>query len=204
MNHKEVGMTKIIGITGGMASGKSTVASMIARDRYPHLDADALVHHLMAEDRDTIRAIGAAFPSAIVEGTASRAALSELIAQGVDVVPALEAILHPRIRMAEERAIELAQAQACPAVILDIPLLFETGAEELCDVVVAVAAPLEIRKARAFARTGMTEEKWAKLIARQLTDEQRAARADHVVTTIGSMRDTTRQVNALLAQWNLV
>ena len=186
-----------------MASGKSTVARMIARERYPYLDADALVHELMATDAETIGAIGAAFPSAIVGGTVSRAELSALIAQGVDVVPELERILHPLVRRAETRAIALAGEQGHAAVILDIPLLFETGAEELCDVVIAVGAPLETRKARAFARPGMTEPKWDKLIARQWTDEQRAAKADIVLDSARPMEETRAQVGTLLRQWNL-
>lgn len=195
---------KVIGVTGGMASGKSTVARLIARDQYPQLDADELVHHLMAEDAETIAAIGQAFPTALVNGTISRAALSALIAQGVEVVPTLETILHPRVRLAEERLIALATRDGKDAVVMDIPLLFETGAEALCDHVIAVGAPLEMRRERAFARPGMTVEKWDKLIARQLTDEQRAAKADAVIHTTGDMNHTRAQVSAILAKWSIL
>ncbi len=194
---------RIIGITGGMASGKSTVAKLIARDRYPHLDADALVHHLMATDHATIRTIGQHFPEALVGGMISRVALAQAIARDGHHLKTLESILHPRVRAAEEAAIAEARAAGKRAVILDIPLLFETGAEALCDVVVAASAPLETRKARAFARPAMTEEKWAGLIARQLSDTERNARADHVIDTGGSMEDTHNQVKALLSGWQL-
>lgn len=193
----------VIGITGGMASGKSTVARLIARDRYPHLDADALVHHLMATDEATIRAIGDAFPEAITNHMVSRVALSSLIARDPAHIKTLESILHPRVRAAEEATLAEARAEGKAAAILDIPLLFETGAQALCDTVVAVCAPLALRKQRAFARPGMREEKWTTLMARQLTDEQRRARADHAIDTGGTLEETQAQVNALLNRWKL-
>lgn len=194
---------KVIGVTGGMASGKSTVARLIARDRYTHLDADALVHHLMATDPETIETIGAAFPGALINGMISRAELSKYVAQDAANIVALESILHPRVRQAEERAIDEARIAGAHAVVLDIPLLFESGAEKLCDVVVAVSAPLEVRKARAFARPAMNAVKWDRLIARQLTDEEREAKADHVIHTDCPEDQTRAEVEALLKQWEL-
>lgn len=194
---------KVIGVTGGMASGKSTVARMIARDAFPHLDADALVHHLMATDAETIEAIGAAFSGAVVNGMISRAELSKYVAQDAANIAQLETILHPRVRQAEERAIDDARVAGKKAVVLDIPLLFETGAEKLCDMVVAVSAPLEVRKARAFARPAMSAVKWDRLIARQLTDEEREAKAAHVIHTDCSEDETQAQVGALLKEWGL-
>ncbi len=196
-------MTKVIGVTGGMASGKSTVARMIARDRFEHLDADALVHHLMATDSETIAAIGEAFPGALVNHMISRAELSKYVAQDIANIATLESILHPRVRQAEERAIDEAKVARKKAVVLDIPLLFETGVEKLCDVVIAVEAPLEIRKARAFARPAMSAVKWDRLIARQLTDEERAAKATQVIHTDCSEAQTKAEVEALLKQWEL-
>lgn len=194
---------KVIGVTGGMASGKSTVARMIARDRFPHLDADALVHHLMATDAEAIEAIGTAFPGAVVNGMISRAELSNYVAQDPTTIATLETILHPRVRQAEERAIDDAKVAGKKAVVLDIPLLFETGAETLCDVVVAVSAPLAVRKARAFARPAMNAAKWDRLIARQLTDAEREAKADHVIHTDCDEAKTKAEVEALLKQWEL-
>ena len=194
---------KVIGVTGGMASGKSTVARMIAGDRFPHLDADQLVHHLMNTDQDTIDSVAAAFPGALVNGMISRAELSKSIAQDARTIAVLEAILHPRVRAAQVQAIANARAANKKAVVLDIPLLFETGAESLCDVVVAAQAPLEIRRARAFARPAMSAIKWDRLIARQLTDEQRAAKADHVIHTDCSEAQTKAEIDTLLKQWGL-
>lgn len=194
---------KVIGVTGGMASGKSTVARMIARDAFPHLDADELVHHLMATDDETIQAIGEIFPASVVNGMISRAELSKYVTLDAANIPLLESILHPRVRLAEERAIDEAKRSGKNAVVLDIPLLFETGAEALCDVVVAVSAPLEIRKARAFARPAMSAMKWDRLIGRQLTDEARAAKADHVIHTDCPEAQTKAEVEALLMHWGL-
>lgn len=194
---------KVIGVTGGMASGKSTVARMIAGDRFPHLDADQLVHHLMNTDQDTIDSIAAAFPGAVVNGMISRAELSKYIAQDERTIAVLEAILHPRVRAAEERAVAEAKKAGKKAVVLDIPLLFESGAEVLCDAVVAVVAPLEVRKARAFARPAMSAIKWDRLIARQLTDEERAAKAHHVIHTDCPEAQTKAEIEALLKQWEL-
>ena len=194
---------KVIGVTGGIASGKSTVARMIARDTFPQLDADQLVHHLMATDGETIRAIGDAFPAAVVNGMISRAELSKYIALDSNNISVLESIIHPRVRAAEERAIDEARVAGKKAVVLDIPLLFESGAETLCDVVVAVVAPLEVRKARAFARPAMSAIKWDRLIHRQLTDEARAAKADHVIHTDCPEAQTKAEVDALLTQWGL-
>lgn len=194
---------KVIGVTGGMASGKTTVAKLIARDQFPHLDADALVHQLMSHDKDTIQSIAAAFPNSVVNGVISRAVLSHRVTGDARAVPVLESILHPRVRAAEERAIAEARHAGKRAVVLDIPLLFETGAEALCDVVVAASAPLELRHARAMARPNMTEEKWHRLVSRQLNEAERCARADAVIDTAGSMEETQQQVSALLAQWEL-
>ena len=133
----------------------------------------------------------------------SRAELSHSIAQDNRAIIALEAILHPRVRAAEEQAISDARTAGKKALVLDVPLLFESGADMLCDVVVTVQAPLEMRKARAFARPAMSAIKWDRLIARQLTDEERAAKADHVIHTDCHEAQTQEQVVALLKAWGL-
>lgn len=194
---------KVIGVTGGMASGKTTVARLIARDRYLHLDADHLVHQLMHDDQEMIAAIASAFPTSLNHGSIDRRVLSQLVARDASVIAQLEAIIHPRVRMAEERAIDEARAAHADAVVLDIPLLFETGADALCDMVVAVSAPKAVRHQRAFARPNMSEAKWQRLVDRQLHEQERNLRADHVITTDGSMEETKQQVAALLDLWGL-
>lgn len=195
-------MTLVIGITGGIASGKSTIARMIARRGIPHLDADKLVHRLLATDRDTIAAITATFPGTSKNGAIDRALLGAAIAGDPARLKRLEQILHPRVRAAEERAILQAQHQRRRAILLDIPLLFETGAETLCDVVIAAHAPLPLRRRRALAR-GMPEATVSRLVARQLSEAARNAKADIVIPTTIGKAHTRRIVQSLLRQWGL-
>ena len=189
---------KVIGITGGMASGKSTLARMLAARGYVHVDADALVHRLMREDHDIIRSIGNAFAGSVTAQGVNRAVLSETIGKNPDALSQLETILHPRVVEEEMKIMETTKRAGGRGVILDIPLLFETGANARCDVVIVAHAPLAVRRERAFARTGMTEEKWNRLIARQLSDAERCARADWVIDTSQSEAETRAQIAALV------
>lgn len=193
----------IIGVTGGIASGKSTVARMIAGRGIAHLDADRIVHHLMRQDRTTINAIAAAFPAAEAAGAIDRSTLAAQIADHPGALKTLEHILHPRVRSVEQKAIRTARRNRLRALVLDIPLLFETDAHLLCDVVIVVHAPLQHRRRRAFTRTGMTELKWQKLLARQLLDHRRHPAADHVIDTSAGKGSTRRQLNRLLREWGL-
>ncbi len=192
----------VIGITGGIASGKSTIARMIARRGIPHLDADKLVHRLLARDRPTIAAIEKQFPGTVVNGAVDRRLLGASIAGDPGKLKRLEQLLHPLVRAAEEQAILLAGRQRRRAILLDIPLLFETGAEVLCDVVIAAHAPLPMRKRRALAR-GMSEATVARLVSRQLTEAERNRQADIVIPTTIGKAHTRRMVEALLKQWKL-
>ena len=193
----------VIGITGGIASGKSTIARMIARHGIPHIDADKLVHELFATDRNVIAEIAAAFPGSVVDGVVDRRALGAAIAGEPARLKLLEQILHPHVRAGEEAAILLATRQRRRAILLDIPLLFETGAEELCDVVIAAYAPLAMRRRRAKGR-GMAPSTIDRLIARQLPDAERNQRADIVIPTTIGKAHTRRQVEAFLASLGLV
>jgi dephospho-CoA kinase len=197
-------MTFVIGITGGIASGKSTIARMIAKRGILHLDADKLVHRLLASDRETIAEIKKTFPSAVKKDSVDRKALGAAVAGDAAKLKRLEQILHPRVRHAEEQAILLAARQRRRAVLLDIPLMFETGAEILCDVVIAAHAPLPMRRRRAFGRLGMTEATFNRLVARQLSEAERNRRADIVIPTTIGKAHTRRIVDALLHQWKLV
>ena len=207
----------VIGVTGGIASGKSTVARMIAGRGVLHVDADAIVHQLLAHDRETIAKIAAAFPectkpchalqssphagepkpSWVLVGGINRAALARHITQHPQALATLESILHPRVRAAELEAIANATRNRLRAVVLDIPLLFETDADQLCDLVIVAYAPLTHRRRRAFARAGMTEEKWQRLLARQLPDHHLHPRADVVVRTGAGKAATRRQLQQL-------
>lgn len=195
---------KVIGITGGMASGKSTVAQMFAGPGIRHLDADRLVHQLMREDSDTIAALEAAFPTAVTQGQVDRAALAGLAAQNSSVLVTLEHILHPRVRAKEEEQIEAARAAGDRAIILDIPLLFETDAQVLCDVVIVAYAPRFVRRLRAFRRPGMTQEKWRRLLDRQLPDHVRLRKANSVIPTFFGLSVTRFLVTCLRRRWGLL
>ncbi|OYW14012.1 MAG: dephospho-CoA kinase [Rhodospirillales bacterium 12-54-5] len=195
-------MTFVIGITGGIASGKSTVARMFAK-RIPHIDADKLVHHLLAHDKTTVAQIARHFADAVEGGSVNRKKLGAAIAGNPEKLKQLELILHPRVRDAEEQAILRATRQRRKAILLDIPLLFETGADALCDVVIAVSAPLPMRRRRAMARKHMTTETYDRLVARQLTDAERCARADIVIPSSIGKAHTRRIVEKLLREWKL-
>ena len=194
---------KVIGITGGIASGKTTVARMLASRGYVHVDSDAVVHRLMREDEETIRTIAERFPKSLREGAIDRAVLAAAIAENEDALAVLESILHPRVVAEETRVIANVRRAGGVGVVLDIPLLYETGAEKRCDHVIVAHAPEALRKARAFLRPGMTEEKWQRLIARQLSDAERCRRADAVIATDGSEQETAAALNTLITRWEL-
>lgn len=194
----------IIGVTGGIASGKSTVARMIAGRAILHLDADKMVHQLLQHDRSMITEIAAAFPGAITKNnTIDRAALAAHISHHPEALSVLEAIIHPRVRAAEIDAIFAARRNHVRAVVLDVPLLFETDAHELCDVVIVAHAPLHHRRRRAFARPGMSEEKWNKLLARQLPHHHRHPAADIIIPTTIGKAATRRMVMRIMNELGL-
>ena len=195
----------VIGVTGGMASGKSTIARMLAGRGILHVDADKLVHRLMNSDHGTIRLLSEAFPRARTNsGRIDRAILADAVSQNKNALEKLEAILHPRVRAAEADAIIHAHRRRARAIVLDIPLLFETDAHELCDVVIVAHAPKSLRRRRAFARRGMTEEKWKRLLDRQLPDQERLRYADHVIHTSVGKGATQRAVKKLMKEWGLI
>ncbi len=193
-----------IGITGGMASGKSTLARMFAGRGIAHIDADAIVHRLMRHDREMIAQIGAAIPAAVSRGQINRAALASAIAKNPTALGVLEAIIHPRVRAQEIEAIRIAQRNRMRAVVLDVPLLFETAADELCDVVIVAHAPIHHRRRRAFLRPGMTEEKFDRLIARQWPDADRCKLADIVIPATIGKAAMRRRVRGLMKEWGLL
>lgn len=192
----------VIGLTGGIASGKSTIARMMARRGIVNIDADALVHALMK--RPCIASdIGKFFPAAIKNNIIDRAALGVIVGKDKAALSRLESILHPAVRNAELAALKQALRQKRKAVILDIPLLFETGAQSLCDLVITATAPLPMRRRRAFLRAQMSEEKWSRLIARQLDEAARNRLADIVIPTTLGKAFTRRHVELLLRELRL-
>jgi len=186
-----------LAITGSIGMGKSTVARMFERAGIPVFDADAVVRELQATDPELIAAIGARFPGTVAAGALDREALAEKVLGKPAELAALEAIVHPAVHAARERF--LARHSDSPALLFDIPLLFETGGEPAFDHVIVVSAPSEVQRQRVLARPGMTEEKLAAILERQLPDEQKRLRADFLIDTRGDLSTTERQVLDILS-----
>jgi dephospho-CoA kinase len=174
---------KIIGLTGSIGMGKSTAAAMFRRLGVPVHDADASVHRLLARGGRAVKPVGAAFPGVVRQGAVDRAALGRMVFGKPAALRRLEGILHPLVREEAARFVARARARGEDLVVLDIPLLLETGGERRCDAVVVVTAPAFIQRARVLARPGMTEARFAQILAQQMPDRQKRARADFVVET---------------------
>ena len=177
--------------------GKSTVAAMFADEGVPVFDADAEVHRLQGPDGDLVAAIEARFPGTTGAAGVNRSALGEAVLGDDAAIRALEAIVHPAV--AVRRAAFLARHVAAPLVVLDIPLLFETGGEAKVDRVAVVSAAAGVQRARTLARPGMTPARFDAILARQLPDAQKRARADVIIPTdvpIEQTRDAVRRVIA--------
>jgi len=186
----------IIGLTGSIGMGKSTVASMFAAEGVPVFDADATVHRLQAAGGRLVPAIAAVFPDAVIDGAIDRARLGAAVFGDDAAIKRLEAIVHPAV--AEERAAFLA-LNTDGLVVFDVPLLFETGGDRRVDCIVVVTAAPEVQRARVLARPGMTPEKFATILARQTPDAEKRARADHVIFTDTDLSETRAQVRAVIA-----
>ena len=173
----------ILGLTGSIAMGKSTAAQALRRLGLPVHDADAEVHRLLAEDKAAIAAVRKAFPKAVKAGRVDRAALGAAVFDHPAALRRLEAILHPRVRRAEARFLRRQARRRAPLVVLDIPLLYETGAEVRCDAVLVVSAPAFIQAQRVLRRPGMSAQRLAAIRARQVPDAEKRRRADFVIPT---------------------
>ncbi len=169
-----------LGLTGSIGMGKSTTAEMFAAEGVPVWDADATVHRLYGPGGAAVPEVAALCPECVRIGSVDRAALKNWLANGHGRLARLEAAIHPLV--AEDRARFLA-AERMPVVLLDIPLLYETGAETGCDAVVVVSVPEEIQRARVLARPGMSEAHLDAILARQMPDAEKRARADYVIET---------------------
>lgn len=189
----------LLGLTGSIGMGKSETARMFERLGVPVYDADAAVAALYAKGGEAVAPIAAVFPQAIKEGAVDRAALSEALAADPDHWRRLESIVHPLAVRLQRSFLETEAARRTPLVVLDIPLLYETGADKLVDAVVVVSAPPEIQRARVLGRPGMTEQKLESILARQLPDVEKRKRADYVIETGRGLDYALRQVRDVLA-----
>ncbi|WP_375248952.1 dephospho-CoA kinase [Sphingomonas sp.] len=187
----------IIGLTGSIGMGKSTVAGMFAEQGVPVFDADAAVHRLQGPGGALVAAIEARFPGTTGAEGVDRAALGAAVLGDEAAMKALEAIVHPAV--GAERAAFLARHADAPMLVFDVPLLFETGGEGAVDKVVVVSAAPEVQRARTLQRPGMTPAKFDAILARQLPDAAKRARADVVIPTDGSLDATRAAVRDVIA-----
>ena len=186
-----------LALTGSIGMGKSTVAQMFAEAGVPVFDADATVRVLQGAGGKLVPAIEARFPGTTRDGAVDREALSLAVLGDPDELAALEAIVHPAVH--HERTRFIVGHGDAPALLFDIPLLFETGGDQAFDKVIVVTTSVERQRERVLDRPGMTPQKFEQILARQLPDEQKRARADFVIDTSGSFEETRRQVDTILA-----
>jgi dephospho-CoA kinase len=186
----------IVGLTGSIASGKSTVAGMLRARGFGVFDADATVHVLY--EGEAARAIEAAFPGTTVNGAIDRARLAKAVLGHREKLERLEAIVHPLVKARRGAFFAAERARGAEMAFVEIPLLFETGAEDEVDATIVVSAPEEIMRARALERPGMTAEKLAAILARQTPDAEKRARADYVVDTGGEVSQTRAAVDRVI------
>jgi dephospho-CoA kinase len=186
----------ILGLTGSLGMGKSTTAGFFAEAGVPVHDADAVVHALY--EGEAVPAIAAAFPGNIVNGKVDRAKLGAAVLDDACALQRLEAIVHPLVSAAKARFLADAQARGAKVVVLDIPLLFETGGEARVDAVVVASAPADVQRERVLARPGMTADKLDALLARQMPDSEKRKRADFVVDTSLGFEAARAQVREIL------
>jgi dephospho-CoA kinase len=186
----------VLCLTGSLGMGKSTAAKFFAEAGVPVHDSDAVVHALY--ESEAVAAIEAAFPGTTSDGKIDRNKLAAKVIDDKAALKRLEAIVHPLVAKAREKFLADAQARGSSVVVLDIPLLFEIGGEGSCDAVVVVSAPADMQRARAFERPGMTEEKFATLLAKQVPDEEKRRRADFIVDSSRGYDYARAQVRDIL------
>ena len=186
----------VLGLTGSIGMGKSTAGEMFADRGIPVVSADEIVHALYAGKAAPL--IEAAFPGTVKDGVVDRARLSEAVLGNEEAFRRLESIVHPLVTEERKRFVARQREAGKPAVVLDIPLLFEGGGEESVDKVVVVSCAPELQKERVLRRPGMTEEKFEAILARQVPDSEKRARADFVIDTSGPFDETRRQIDALV------
>jgi dephospho-CoA kinase len=186
-----------IALTGSIGMGKSTVARMFEAAGVPVFDADAEVRRLQGPGGALVERIGERFPGTVEDGVLDREKLARAVLDDSAELAALEAIVHPSVRDARE--VFIAAHRDAPALLFEIPLLFEIAGERDFDKVIVVSAPAEVQRARVLGRSGMTNEKLDAILARQVPDEEKRARADFVVDTGSDLSTTEAQVRDIIA-----
>lgn len=186
----------VLGLTGSIGMGKTTTARLFAEAGVPVHDADAAVHRLYEGEAAPL--IEAEFPGTVTDGKVDRDRLAQRVLSDTAALQRLESIVHPLVRAAEARFLAEARAAGAPIAVLDIPLLFETGADARVDAIVVVSAPPDVQRLRAFERPGMTADKLQQILARQMPDAEKRARADFVVDSSRGVEAARQQVLSIL------
>ena len=189
---------RVLGLTGSMGMGKSTTAKLFAEAGVPVYDADATVHKVY--EGEAAPAIEAAFPGTTVGGKVDRSKLSAKVVGDPEAIRRLEAIVHPMLRSYHQDFLDKAAQSGVPVAVVDVPLLFETGGDKRVDAVVAVFTSPEIQRQRILARGTMTEEALDALLARQMPDAEKRARADFVVDTSNGLDPVRARIRDILAE----
>lgn len=190
----------ILGLTGSIGMGKSTTAKMFAAMGVPVNDADAVVHALY--QNEAVAPIEAAFPGTAEAGGIDRAELSRQLAKDPALFKVLEAIVHPLVRDKERMFLDQQREHGAPLVVLDIPLLYETKGEDRVDAVAVVTCDPQIQRERVLKRPGMTKEKFALIVSRQVPDREKRAKADYIIDTGHGLDSAREQVAAIVQRLN--
>ncbi|MAZ03450.1 MAG: dephospho-CoA kinase [Sneathiella sp.] len=188
----------LLGLTGSIGMGKSTVGKMFRKLGIPVYDADAEIHKLYAKGGAGVEPIRAVFPDAVVDDQVDRQRLSKIVVGNEEEIKKLEAVIHPLLSDGRAAFFEKAEAEGHHLVVLDIPLIFETGGEDRVHKIAVVSAPADVQRARVLDRPQMTAEKFEAILARQVDDAEKRERADFVIDTHRTMEETFEQVKALV------
>ncbi|MFZ0695231.1 MAG: dephospho-CoA kinase [Alphaproteobacteria bacterium] len=188
----------VLGVTGSIGMGKTTAAAALRRLGVPVFEADACVHALLAKGGAAVPLVAEAFPSVVHVGMVDRLALGRIVFANEAAREKLELIIHPLVRRAETRFLTAARSHRARIAALDLPLLFETGAERLCNATLTVSAPRFLQEARVLSRPGMTRAKLEAILASQLPDHEKRRRADFVLPTGTGLRPTLNHLRRII------
>jgi dephospho-CoA kinase len=191
----------VIGLTGSIASGKSETSKLFSSAGIPVFDADAEVHEIYAS-KSFVTLLASQFPDAVHNGSIDRMALGKIVLDDMHKLKMLESLVHPLVRAKREKFISHWKDKKSSFVVLDIPLLYETGQNQEVDRIIVVSTPENDQRKRALARPGMTEAKLAGMLARQMPDSEKRKRADFVIENSGSLDQLREQVETLIAKFN--
>jgi dephospho-CoA kinase len=186
----------VLGLTGSLGMGKSTTAKFFADEGVPVYDADAAVHRLY--EGEAVPLIEAEFPGTTAGGKVDREKLGQRVIGDAAAIAKLEAIVHPLVARARERFLAEAEQSGAKVAVLDIPLLLETGGDKRCDAVVVVSAPAAVQRQRALSRPGMTDDRLNAILAKQMPDAEKRARADFIVDSGQGLEAARAQVREIL------